>query len=344
MRRSPPSGAGLRFEIWLANLSILAGFLLGFLGGGTQQTVSSFARAEAAPILALPVPHIRRDFYSTDALVDEAMREVGRFYEDAAWPCAPTEDIHALRSQRKRLAAAIVQVMASNPEEEMTLGTGIVVGRGRWVLTAQHVAQDHEQFQIRTRNGEMLKALWITGRRTFAGDGQDLEEDWAILGLVQPLPSVPEIRFGTIARGQLAVSFGYGKGLGVTDRGEVRWMGAASPAQPLESVETIYRCLGMDGSLVLRPLAGLVDGLGGSSGGPVVNVHGEIVGLNRRLSLDRSDSGMLESEASASPITNAVETLEKIETLWGRLGSDFRERPRDRLEAVRRTLRNGPSK
>jgi serine protease Do len=175
------------------------------------------------------------------------------------------------------------------PEIEHGIGSGVVISPDGYIVTNNHVVEGAEDIRVTTSNRRVLKAKLI---------GTDPLTDLAVLKVdATDMPSVPWGDSGEVRQGQTVLAFGNPFGLRFTEtRGIVSAINRANPdsSDPHKPGEFIQTDAAINQ---------------GNSGGPLVNVRGEVVGINTFLI---SPSGSFAGMGFAIPsqiVKPTVETL-----------------------------------
>ena len=210
-------------------------------------------------------------------------------------------------------------------------GSGMVVRADGYIVTNFHVIQDARDIQVRLPQGGTYEAT-VVGRDTLTdlavlkieaenlatisfGDSKDMEVgDWVVaLGNVLALKGGPTVTLGIVsAKGRTLT----------TDRG------------------TLYDLLQTDAAINE-----------GNSGGPLVNLNGEVVGINTAILRDAQGIGFAVSSSVASPIIESlIEHGRVVRPLIGLTGADVTPTRASQLNLnvkegviVTRLSRDGPA-
>jgi S1-C subfamily serine protease len=157
-------------------------------------------------------------------------------------------------------------------------GTGIILSDGS-ILTADHVLTENV-------NGSRIEIVvtHTDGQVHSATVKQQGEKDWARLKL--DVEQKSPIRMAKPVADETVVFFGYPAQLGLDEKGAVCPFNKNEPTSllPMWVVATIEECEAM----MLKPLAGFPP-VGGMSGGPILNLNGEVVGVQSSVSKTTDD-------------------------------------------------------
>lgn len=173
-----------------------------------------------------------------------------------------------------RVAPAVVTVISPRPDGAVEIGSGVVVHKEGWIVTAAHVVEDNEQAIVRLHEaGEPARAIVVSISRT---------EDVALLKLTAALP-----------KGVVPVRFGNSDALKVGD-----WVGCVGTPFGLEEtfttgiISAIRDDHGDKWSLgpkrVIQTDAAINQG---NSGGAVFNGRGEVVGIASSILSPSKEAG-----------------------------------------------------
>ncbi len=182
------------------------------------------------------------------------------------------------------------------PQIEHGLGSGIILSPDGYIVTNNHVIDGAVDIRVTLNDRRVLPAKLI---------GADPLTDLAVIKVnANNLPSVPWGDSGALKPGQTVLAFGnpYGFRFTVT-RGIVSAIHRANPytddpRKPGEFIQT---------DAAINP---------GNSGGPLVNAHGEVVGINTFLispSGSFSGMGFAIPAQLAKPIVNTLLKDGKVE-------------------------------
>jgi S1-C subfamily serine protease len=156
-------------------------------------------------------------------------------------------------------------------------GSGVVIRPDGLMLTNDHVIENHRRFDVRLGDGRSFKAKVV---------GRDVVGDLAALQLDLPAgETVPHLPLGdseALRVGDEAIAVGNPFALGVLDQAPTFTVGIISAVHHTQGSYT--ECIVTDAEL--NP---------GNSGGPLINMAGEVVGINGQISTRyglRSNTGL----------------------------------------------------
>ena len=171
------------------------------------------------------------------------------------------------------------------PSTRHSLGTGVIIGPQRFVLTNQHVLAGASEIRVTLSDG-----------REFAGEllGSDPETDLAVLRVEtdEELPDAPLGRSDDLLIGETVIAIGNPFGLGHTVTTGV--LSATNRSIRARAGE-YHGFLQTDASI--NP---------GNSGGPLVNLEGDVIGINTAIIRDAQGIGF------AIPIDRARRIAEEL--------------------------------
>jgi len=176
-------------------------------------------------------------------------------------------------------------------------GSGVVIRPDGLMLTNDHVLEDRSRFDVRLGDGRSFKARLL---------GRDEVGDLALLKIDVPegesLPHLPLGDSDLVRVGDEVVAVGNPFALGVIDQSPTFTLGIVSAVHHTQGNYT--ECIVTDAEL--NP---------GNSGGPLVTMAGEIVGINGQISTRyglRSNTG-LGFAISSRQVAHWLPLLEKAE-------------------------------
>ena len=176
----------------------------------------------------------------------------------------------------------------STPEKKLqtSLGSGVIVSAGGYILTNHHVIESADEIQVYLRDGTALMAQVV---------GSDPETDIAVLAL--PADRYPAITIGNsdaLAIGDVVLAIGNPFGVGQTVTQGI----VSATGRRQASLDNLARFIQTDAAV--NP---------GNSGGALVDVHGHLVGINTAIV---PSSGGAQGISFAVPSKAALTVLRQI--------------------------------
>jgi S1-C subfamily serine protease len=172
------------------------------------------------------------------------------------------------------------------------LGSGIVVDQRGYIVTNYHVVQAADELTVILTTGEELKATLVTS---------DIGQDLALLR-VENDGDMPMARWGDsqqIRPGDWVVAIGSA-------------LGDFPNSVTVGVVSGVNRALELDDDLVIEGLIQTDAAINkGNSGGPLVNLQGEVIGINTFIIREGERSGVAEGLGFAIPSTMARQLAEE---------------------------------
>ena len=200
-----------------------------------------------------------------------------------------------------------------NPNEEAmvrsSLGSGVIVSSEGHIITNNHVINDVDEIEVRLSDGRIQKARVI---------GADAQVDLAVLKVDEP--GVKPLKFGdsdAVQVGDFVLAIG----------------------NPFGFEETVT-----DGIISSKGRPNRVDGLGdflqtnaainvGNSGGPLINIRGEIIGINTAIISQSGGSVGIGFAIPSNSVKTALESLLKQgRIIRGYLGIQSRPMPAGQID------------
>ena len=167
----------------------------------------------------------------------------------------------------QRVRPAVVNLFSvSADDEKTTLGSGILIDAGAWILTNAHVVRDRTDIRARLSDGTTFDVRI---------QGMDSMTDVALLEVQDApteLPSAPLGRSEGLQVGDWVIAIGNPLGLTSTVTAGVT-SGVGRSNLPLSEEMRYQRFIQTDASI--NP---------GNSGGPLVDSQGNVIGLNTAMS------------------------------------------------------------
>ncbi len=174
------------------------------------------------------------------------------------------------------------------------VGSGVIVDRNGHILTNHHVIRDADKITVTTADGREFGAQIV---------GYDLLSDLALLEIDTNGVSLPEIKWGnsdSLLIGEWVVAIGNPFGLSLGDAQPTVTVGIVSATRRTLTVEDLYHEDLIQTDASINP---------GNSGGALVNIHGELIGINTVI---RSTSGGSQGVGFAIPVNKAKRVVQQI--------------------------------
>lgn len=201
----------------------------------------------------------------------------------------------------KEVSPAVVSIMKGETEG----GTGFIVSEDGMILTNKHVVLDEEtEYTIFTNDGRKFSAKVLA---------RDPIQDLAVLGIEQEkavdgngefvLESFPIVKLGDsdkLESGQTVIAIGnaLGEFRNTVSVGVISGLGRKITASGGGFVEILEDVIQTDAAINK-----------GNSGGPLLNLRGEVVGINTAMALEAQSIGF------AIPINKAKKDIEQVKTI-----------------------------
>jgi 2-alkenal reductase len=221
-------------------------------------------------------------------------------------PLLPTATPTAYPTPTPSIADVVGQVMPAvvtvvNRQDGVTyygvtrssriLGSGIVVDQRGYIVTNYHVVQAADELIVILTTGEELRATLVTS---------DIGQDLALLRVENG--DMPMARWGDsqqIRPGDWVVAIGSA-------------LGDFPNSVTVGVVSGVNRALELDEDLVIEGLIQTDAAINkGNSGGPLVNLQGEVIGINTFIIREGERSGVAEGLGFAIPSTMARQLAEE---------------------------------
>jgi len=197
------------------------------------------------------------------------------------------------------------------------LGSGVIIDEEGYILTNEHVVQDADKITVTLPDG-----------RKFKGElkGKDVRSDLAIIKIKgKNLPAVALGDSDAVRVGQLTIAIGNPFG----------FFGSSEPAVSSGIVSALGRSLripdGRGGERMYNDLIQTDAAINrGNSGGPLLNIKGEVIGINVAIA---STSGGSQGVGFAIPVNIAKDIVDNLiegkKVLYGWLGVNISDIDRD---------------
>ncbi|MGD9561559.1 MAG: trypsin-like peptidase domain-containing protein [Pyrinomonadaceae bacterium] len=178
-----------------------------------------------------------------------------------------------------------------------SVGSGFIVDKRGYILTNQHVVADSARINVKLDSGEEFLAKVV---------GVDEETDLAVLK-IEAGRDLPVVKFGDSSKAQvgdwvIAIGSPFGLNRTVT-------AGIISQTRRETPSSTLFQRFIQTDAAINR----------GNSGGPLVNMNGEVIGVNSQIATTNGD---FNGVGFALPSTDAANVFEQI-IKYGRVRRGF---------------------
>lgn len=183
-------------------------------------------------------------------------------------------------------------------------GSGAIIHSDGYVITSYHVISDASRIQITTDDGGVFKATI---------EGSDPVTDLAVLRIdgAGPFLALPFAAPNTLRVGDWAIAIGNALGL------------PGGPSVTLGVVGALDRTLTTK-ELTLTDLIQTDAAINeGNSGGPLVDLNGEIIGINTAVVRGAQGIGFSVGSFTVIPVVQSI--LKHGRVMWPWLGADFQD-------------------
>jgi serine protease DegS len=205
------------------------------------------------------------------------------------------------------------------PEQENSLGSGVIVSAQGYILTNNHVVEGADEIEVALHDGRSAAAAIV---------GADPESDLAVLKI--ELPELPSIVFGqsdNLRVGDVVLAIGNPFGVGQTVTSGI----VSATGRSQLGLSTFENFIQTDAAI--NP---------GNSGGALINAYGQLVGINTAIF---SRSGGSQGIGFAIPVSLAKGVMKEIieygRALRGWLGVEVQDLDPSLAESFGLTNVNG---
>ncbi len=208
----------------------------------------------------------------------------GPFAVSMRWPTPVREESVAIDAIRKVKPAVVTIINKTLPNgaftgQELTTiayGSGVIIDSRGYIVTNYHVVNLDDILWVVFSNGQKARARVI---------GEDSVSDIAVIQVSGEMPAVAEFGDSSgLAPGQVVIAIG-------------------SPLDEFHGTVTLGIVSGLDRQV--GGMRGMIQTDAainkGNSGGPLINLRGQVVGINTLTVRTASDSGILEGLGFAVP-------------------------------------------
>jgi S1-C subfamily serine protease len=203
---------------------------------------------------------LRASSFFLAALLGFTFTTAAAFAQEQA-PTRVNATVKAIRKVKPSVVA--IKVPGANPSSKGMVGTGVIIDERGYIVTNRHVVSSAKEVMVRLADDSELPAQVVVA---------DKYTDLAVLKIdaKTPLQALPLGRADDVEVGEdvIAVGHPYGYAFTVT-RGIVSALGRKLD---LPNGATLAGLIQTDAAI--NP---------GNSGGPLLNVHGEFIGINTAL-------------------------------------------------------------
>jgi serine protease Do len=185
----------------------------------------------------------------------------------------------------------------NQPVRSRGLGSGVIVDRRGYILTNQHVVAGAEEIKVALPDGRAFRATLV---------GSDAFSDLALLKIEgTDLPAAPLGDSARLAVGETVVAIG-----------SPLWL-EGGPTVTVGVVSALGRSMEQPGLPMLHGLIQTDAAINsGNSGGPLVSLSGQVVGINTALIPSAHGIGFAVSANSARPVLEALMQTGRIVRPW----------------------------
>lgn len=176
----------------------------------------------------------------------------------------------------ERVEPSIVRIKVVGKNGEESVGSGFFIDTEGKIATNAHVVRDAKTVNIETSDGKKTKAIGVVAK--------EKEKDIAIIQIdpdslsIKPLPIAKDLP----NKGDAVAAFGSPQGFGFTSTAgvvsSIRKGGEIKQVFKEMTNQDVFRQLGYDTDTNWIQFTASISG--GNSGGPLVNMRGEMVGIN----------------------------------------------------------------
>ncbi len=235
------------------HLAILISFAFGAVGVSAQSTAVTNARAVTPEMLSASFADVAKRVESAVVNID-TKGKVPEAVSKEEKPEGNLEDLlDFLRRQQRRPSYSV--------------GSGFIVDRSGYILTNAHVVEDASRITVRLHSGEEFVAKVI---------GSDEETDLAVLkidaGRDLPIVKLADSDKARVGDWVLAIGSPFGLAQTVT-------AGIISQTQRETPYASVFQKFIQTDAAINR----------GNSGGPLVNMDGEVIGVNSQIATSTGD-------------------------------------------------------
>ena len=302
---------------WFLILSIFISFIFGFLGGifsGTyfyQEIKGYLSKTENEVIDFDKIGAVKQEDYLPQTSQEEVIIKIVKEVSPAVVSIIISKDIPIIEEYyyspfKWFFEFKVPQYRQTGVEKkQIGGGTGFIISEDGMILTNKHVVlDDSADYTVLTLDGREFPAVVLA---------RDPIQDIAILKINQegvvtengefefkPFPQVKLGNSDKIQIGQTVIAIGYvlGRYQNTVSVGIVSGLGRTITASGGGFYETLEDIIQTDAAINR-----------GNSGGPLLNLKGEIIGINTAIDVEGQSIGF------AIPINKAKRDIEQVKTL-----------------------------
>ena len=219
---------------------------------------------------------------------------------------------NALQATARLVTPAVVQIFATSytPGEgvlphasdlvstQRASGSGVIVDPNGYIVTNAHVVRGAQRLIVEVPVATSGRSILATRSRTMSGQivGLDVETDLAVIKVDEKnLPTLAFADSDELSAGQLVLAFGSPLGL--------------NNSVSLGIVSSVARQLEPESPMIYIQTDASINP--GSSGGPLVDVHGRLVGINTLIASKAGGNEGLGFAAPSNIVRTAYEQIRK---------------------------------
>ncbi|MFC1925454.1 S1C family serine protease [Chloroflexota bacterium] len=178
-------------------------------------------------------------------------------------------------------------------------GTGVIISPDGWIVTNNHVVEDARRLTVTLSNGEAYEAIRVT---------TDPENDLAVVKIhADDLPYLHLLNNSLEQLHELDPVVAVGNALALP----------GGPTWTTGVISNLGRSLGLDNGVVLYDTIQTDAAINrGNSGGPLVNMSGQVVGINVAIASNAENIGFAISTNTAIPVIMSLIEEGKIVRPW----------------------------
>jgi len=273
----------------ILTLSLFFGLLAGVYLGHLY-----FLKPEVKFPQTQPQPSLQVPPYSPQTSQEEAIVKTVKEVSPAVVSIIITKDLPIIEEYYEEWPFSVPQFRQRIEKREIGGGTGFFVSEDGMILTNRHVVEDKEaEYTVLTNDGRKFPA------KVLARDpGQDL----AVIK-IEDKESFPVVKLGNsdnLQIGQIVITIGnvLGEFRNSVSVGVISGLGRTITASGGGLVETLEDVIQTDAAINR-----------GNSGGPLLNLKGEVIGINTAMAYEAENIGF------AIPVNKAKKDIEQVKKI-----------------------------